>query len=97
MKKSSWYLCVLSLTVVTGFLIYICLKTDGNSAHATPLPKTEQEIQLQKTFAPAKRLLEEKQMPFNEFGNQFRYKAKVRDAQDAQLGRWAWDVFLMRQ
>jgi hypothetical protein len=31
----------------------------------------------------------------DEHGNRFRYRAKVRDARDTQLGRWAWDVFLL--
>jgi hypothetical protein len=32
----------------------------------------------------------------DEHGNRFKYRAKVKTAQDAQLGRWAWDVFLVR-
>jgi hypothetical protein len=32
----------------------------------------------------------------DKYGNQFVYRAKVKDERGSQLGRWAWDVYLVR-
>ncbi|HXQ73237.1 MAG TPA: hypothetical protein VN844_22245, partial [Pyrinomonadaceae bacterium] len=31
------------------------------------------------------------------YGNQFRYRAKIKDTKGSQLGHWAWDVLLVMQ
>jgi hypothetical protein len=33
----------------------------------------------------------------DQFGNVFRYRGQVRDSKSSDVGRWAWDVFLVKQ
>lgn len=31
----------------------------------------------------------------DKWGNSFRYRARIKDTNDVQAGRWAWDVYLL--
>jgi hypothetical protein len=33
----------------------------------------------------------------DQFGNQFRYRARIKDTRSGHVGHWAWDVFFTRQ
>ncbi len=37
----------------------------------------------------------ERSRKVDQYGNEFYYRARVKDTHDAQLGRWAWDVFFV--
>ena len=58
----------------------------SESSELTSLPNSQIRI-IELNYHESRRL--------DEYGNWFRYRAKVRDAQGAQVGRWAWDVFLV--
>jgi len=52
-------------------------------------------ISLQSTGLKALELDYKESKKDDEYGNSFRYRAKVKDEKGAQVNRWAWDVFLL--
>ena len=58
--------------------------SEGNELHALPARGI---MALHLDYKESKRT--------DEHGNQFKYRAKLDDAQGGKAGRWAWDVFLV--
>jgi hypothetical protein len=57
----------------------------------------ESELKTLPTLGVAKLELDyHKSKRTDEHGNRFKYRAKVWDANNARVGRWAWDVFLLK-
>lgn len=59
------------------------------------ISEPEELHQLDKLGLQTLDLSYERSKMVDEHGNEFRYRAGVTDARDAQMGRWAWDVFLV--
>ncbi len=76
-----------------GFFTLLRLWQDGNhngvseAGELHPLPERS-VTQIDLKHRESKRT--------DEFGNEFRYRAKVNDAKGARVNRWAWDVFLVK-
>jgi hypothetical protein len=60
----------------------------SESGELHPLPALK-VVALELEFKESKRV--------DRYGNQFRYRARVKDASGGSVGRWAWDVFLVSQ
>ena len=60
--------------------------SEADELHALPALNVEA---LELSFKESNRV--------DEFGNEFKYRARVKDTKYATVGRWAWDVFLVAQ
>jgi len=87
---------LLTLTVEVLVLV-VCFLLSAADRNHNGISEPAELISLQATGLKTIELDYKEAKKEDQYGNYFRYRAKVKDDQGTQVSRWAWDVFLVKR